>query len=224
MPASQAAYQFDKKTYAVPFDIGMVGFWYNKALFKRAKIDTPPTTWSGYLDAIRALKSAGITPIALAGKEKWPGMYYWAYLSMRVAGLEAMQKAATDADFTGEGFVTAGQHLKDLVALEPFQKGFLGGAYSDPNGEAALMGNGKAAMELMGQWAPIVEKDSGKGLGADLGFFSFPAVEGERARSPRCSAGAAATRSARARRTRRWSSSSSSPRRSSPRSSSRRPA
>ncbi|MFF7596248.1 extracellular solute-binding protein [Streptomyces mirabilis] len=178
VPAAMSAYQFDSKTYAVPFDIGMVGFWYNKALFKKAKITTPPTTWSGYLDAVKALKSAGITPIALAGKEKWPGMYYWAYLSMRVAGLEAMQKAATDADFTGAGFVTAGQHLKDLVALEPFQKGFLGAAYSEPNGEAATMGNGKAAMELMGQWAPSVEKSSGKGLGADLGFFSFPSVEG----------------------------------------------
>jgi raffinose/stachyose/melibiose transport system substrate-binding protein len=178
VPAALAAYKFDDKSYAVPFDIGMVGFWYNKALFKQAKIDTPPTTWSGYLDAVKALKSAGITPIALAGKEKWPGMYYWAYLSMRVAGLEAMQKAATDADFTGDGFVKAGRHLKDLVALQPFQKGFLGAAYSEPNGEAATMGNGKAAMELMGQWAPVVEKSSGKGLGTDLGFFSFPAVEG----------------------------------------------
>ncbi|MFD9326618.1 extracellular solute-binding protein [Streptomyces sp. NPDC060065] len=178
VPAALAAYEFEDRSYAVPFDIGMVGFWYNKALFKKAKIDSPPTTWSGYLDAVQALKGAGITPIALAGKEKWPGMYYWAYLSMRVAGLEAMQKAATEADFTGEGFVTAGQHLKDLVALEPFQKGFLGAAYSTPSGEAALMGNGKAAMELMGQWAPVVQGDAGKGIGEDLGFFSFPAVEG----------------------------------------------
>ncbi len=178
LPAALAAYRFDDKTYAVPFDIGMVGFWYNKALFAKAKIATPPTTWSAYLDAVQALKSAGITPIALAGKEKWPGMYYWAYLAMRVAGLDAMQKAATDADFTGEGFVKAGEHLKDLVALEPFQKGFLGAAYSTPNGEAAAMGNGKAAMELMGQWAPVVEGDAGKGIGKDLGFFSFPAVEG----------------------------------------------
>jgi raffinose/stachyose/melibiose transport system substrate-binding protein len=178
LPAALAAYRFDSKAYAVPFDIGMVGFWYNKALFKKAKIDTPPTTWAGYLDAVKALKKAGVTPIALAGKEKWPGMYFWAYLSMRVAGLDAMQKAATDADFTGDGFVKAGQHLKDLVALDPFQKGFLGAAYSLPNGEAATMGNGKAAMELMGQWAPSVEKSSGKGIGDDLGFFSFPAVEG----------------------------------------------
>jgi raffinose/stachyose/melibiose transport system substrate-binding protein len=178
MPASMAAYRFEDRTYAVPFDIGMVGFWYNKALFKKAGIESPPTTWSAYLDAVQALKDEGITPIGLAGKEKWPGMYYWAYLSMRIAGLEAMQKAAEDKDFTGEGFVKAGERLKELIALKPFQKGFLGAAYSTPGGEAAAVGNGKAAMELMGQWAPVVQADAGKGLGKDLGFFQFPSVEG----------------------------------------------
>jgi raffinose/stachyose/melibiose transport system substrate-binding protein len=64
------------------------------------------------------------------------------------------------------------------VDLRPFQKGFLGAAYSTPTGQAASVGNGRAAMELMGQWAPVVEADAGKGLGADLGFFPFPAVEG----------------------------------------------
>jgi raffinose/stachyose/melibiose transport system substrate-binding protein len=34
-------------------------------------------------------------------------------------------------------------------------------------------------MELMGQWAPTVEKDaSGKGIGDDQGWFPFPAVDG----------------------------------------------
>jgi raffinose/stachyose/melibiose transport system substrate-binding protein len=64
------------------------------------------------------------------------------------------------------------------MALEPFQEGFLGQGYGD---QAALVGNGTAAMELMGQWGPAVEKDnseSGEGLGDKLGFFPFPAVEG----------------------------------------------
>ncbi|GGS22540.1 ABC transporter substrate-binding protein [Streptomyces aureoverticillatus] len=178
VPASVKPYQFDGKTYAVPVDIGAVGFWYNKALFAKAGIKAPPATWADYLDTVKKLKSAGITPIALAGKEKWPGMYYWAYLAMRVTGVDGMQKAADAKDFTGDDFVKAGEHLKELVALEPFQKGFLGAAYSTPNGEAALMGNGKAAMELMGQWAPVVQADSGKGIGKDLGFFPFPAVAG----------------------------------------------
>ncbi|HEY8979968.1 MAG TPA: extracellular solute-binding protein [Streptomyces sp.] len=178
LPVAKAAYQIDDKLYGIPFDIGMVGFWYNKALFKKAGIAAPPTTWTGFLDAVRKLKAAGITPLALAGKEAWTGMFYWAYLAMRTAGLPALQKASTDKDFTGEGFVQAGQHLQQLVDLQPFQKGFLGAAYSSPTGQAAAVGNAKAAMELMGQWAPTTEADAGKGIGADLGFFPFPAVEG----------------------------------------------
>ncbi|MGV9881044.1 extracellular solute-binding protein [Streptomyces sp. NPDC003006] len=176
--ASLQPYQVDGETYAVPFEIGAVGFWYNKALFARAGVKTPPATWADYLDAVKKLKSADITPIALAGKEKWPGMYYWAYLSLRIAGVEGMRKAADTEDFTGDDFVKAGEHLEELVALQPFQKGHLGAAYSTPNGEAATMGNGKAAMELMGQWAPVAQADAGKGIGKDLGFFPFPAVAG----------------------------------------------
>ncbi|MFI8228129.1 extracellular solute-binding protein [Streptomyces sp. NPDC085900] len=178
LSVAKQAYILGDKVYGIPFDIGMIGFWYNKALFKQAGITAPPTTWSGFLDAVKKLKAKNITPIALAGKEKWPGMYYWAYLAMRTAGIDALKKANDDKDFTAPGLVQAGQHLQDLVKLQPFQKGFLGAAYSTPTGQAATMGNGKAAMELMGQWAPVVEADSGKGLGSDLGFFPFPAVEG----------------------------------------------
>ncbi|MFJ8587336.1 extracellular solute-binding protein [Streptomyces sp. NPDC093595] len=177
-PISLQAYQFDGRTYGVPYDIGMVGFWYNKKLFAQAGIAAPPTTWAGLLEDVRKLKAAGTTPIALAGKEKWPGHYYWAYLAMRVAGLPALQQAATAKDFTGAGFVQAGAHLKELVDLQPFQTAFLGAGYATPGGQAATMGNGKAAMELMGQWGPSVQKDAGAGLGADLGFFPFPTVDG----------------------------------------------
>ncbi|MEV8626130.1 extracellular solute-binding protein [Streptomyces sp. NBC_01268] len=177
-PVSLQAYQIEGRTYGVPYDIGMVGFWYNKKLFARAGITAPPATWGEFLDVVRRLKTAGVTPIALAGKEKWPGHYYWAYLAMRVAGLPALQQAATGKNFDGAGFVQAGTHLKELVDLRPFQAGFLGAGYATPGGQAATMGNGKAAMELMGQWGPSVQKDAGADLGADLGFFPFPTVDG----------------------------------------------
>ncbi|MFD0855638.1 extracellular solute-binding protein, partial [Actinomadura adrarensis] len=159
-PLALQPYKFDNKTYGVPYDTGLVGFWYNKALFEQAEIESPPTTWSQYLDAIRKLKSANITPIALAGKEKWPGMYYWAYLAMRIGGVDAFKQAEASKDFNGPVFVQAGQRLKELVDLQPFQQGFLGADYPSPTGQAATMGNGKAAMELMGQWAPSVEADA----------------------------------------------------------------
>lgn len=178
---SVGPYQFDGKIYAVPVDQGMIGFWYNKKLFAAAGITAPPATWSEYLDAVRKLKAKNITPIALAGKEKWPGHYYWAYLAMRIGGLEALQQAGASKDFNTPDFIGAGARLKELVDLQPFQNGFLGAGYGDADGQGAAMGNGKAAMELMGQWAPTVQKDASgndQGLGADLDFFPFPAVEG----------------------------------------------
>ncbi|MEU6778395.1 extracellular solute-binding protein [Nonomuraea angiospora] len=177
-PAALSAYQIDGKTYGLPTDIGLVGFWYNKKLFAKAGVTQPPATWSAFLEDVKKLKAAGVTPIALAGKEKWPGHYYWAYLAMRIAGLDALKQAAVDHDFTKPDFVAAGQQVKALADLQPFQKGFLGAGYGTPDGQAATVANGKAAMELMGQWAPAVQKDAGKGLGDDLGFFPFPAVDG----------------------------------------------
>ncbi len=62
---------------------------------------------------------------------------------MRVGGLDGMQKAVTTGDWTDPCFVEAGEHFKELVDLQPFQKGFL--RRRDGAGRAAAaMGNGKA--------------------------------------------------------------------------------
>ncbi|MDR7280792.1 extracellular solute-binding protein [Catenuloplanes atrovinosus] len=185
IPAALDAYTIDGKVYGSAVDTGMVGFWYNKELFARAGVTAPPDTWAGLLDVVRRLKAANVTPIALAGKEKWPGHYYWSYLALRIGGLDLMRQAGDDKDFSRPDFVAAGARLSELVALQPFQTGFLAAGYSTADGQAATMGNGKAAMELMGQWAPTVQNDNSvgrKGLGDRLGFFPFPAVEGGKGR------------------------------------------
>jgi len=172
-------YSYKGKNYGVPWDMGMIGWWYNKALFTQAGIANPPTTWTELLDDVKALKAAGITPIALGEGDKWPGMHMWAYLVTRIGGKANFEGALLrTGSFTDPPFVEAGKKLQELMALEPFQDGFLGATYGD---EATVMGNGKAAMELMGQWAPAVEKDNSPdklGIGDNLGFFPFPAVEG----------------------------------------------
>ncbi|HYF65517.1 MAG TPA: extracellular solute-binding protein, partial [Herpetosiphonaceae bacterium] len=96
------------------------------------------------------------------------------------AGGEKAFLAAYDrsGSFADAPFVEAGTRLKELIDLEPFQEGYLGLGYAD---QAGLMGNGQAAMELMGQWAPPNQADnstSGDGLGDALGWFPFPALPG----------------------------------------------
>ena len=178
-PGALGVYAYKGKNYGVPWDMGMIGFWYNKDLFSKAGIAAPPKTWTELQDDVKKLKAAGTTPIAVGMGDKWPGMHMWAYLVTRLGGKANFEGALLrTGSFTDAPFVDAGKKLNELIALEPFQDGFLGATYGD---EATAMGNGKAAMELMGQWAPAVEKDNSadkKGIGDKLGWFPFPMVEG----------------------------------------------
>jgi len=178
-PGPLSLYTFDGKTYGVPWVAGMVGFWYNKALFKQAGIDAPPATWTDFLADVKALKAANITPIALGEKEKWPGHFYWVYMVTRIGGKAAFDKAYNrEGTFADQPFIDAGTKLKELIDLQPFQNGFLGAGYAD---HQAVMANGKAAMELMGQWAPGANRGSAEDVkiyNETLGWFPFPSIEG----------------------------------------------
>jgi raffinose/stachyose/melibiose transport system substrate-binding protein len=177
-PGAMSIYNYNGKQYGVPWDMGMIGFWYNKKLFEQAGITTPPATWDEYLADVQKLKDAGIEPLAIAGKDKWPSMHLWTYLVLRTGGGEALSQMIQSGDWNTETCTKAGAEVQKLNALEPYQAGYKSADY---NAEAAAVGNGKAAMELMGQWAPSVQMDQSadkKGLGEDLGWFAFPTVAG----------------------------------------------
>ena len=177
-PGAMSIYAYNGKQYGVPWDMGMIGFWYNKALFEQAGITAPPATWDEYLAAVEKLRAAGIDPLAIAGKDKWPSMHLWTYLVLRTGGGDALSEMIQSGNWNTEACTKAGEEVLKLNALDPYQAGYKSADY---NAEAASVGNGKAAMELMGQWAPSVQADQSadkKGLGEDLGWFAFPTVAG----------------------------------------------
>jgi raffinose/stachyose/melibiose transport system substrate-binding protein len=174
-------YQVDGKQYGIPFDLGLVGFWYNTKSFADAGITTLPTTWDEFLADVQTLKSKGITPIAMAGKDTWTGAFYWAYLAVRNCGKDGMDKAVTTGDWSDPCFVKAGEQFKQLIDLEPFQEGFLAAPWDGAGSSAAAMATYNGAIQLMGQWLPgTVNANSGgaRPMGEGLGWFPFPAVEG----------------------------------------------
>lgn len=178
-------YQVDGVQYGVPYNIGMVGFWYNKGLFEQAGIDAPPTTWDELLEDVQALKDADITPIAVGAGDKWPAHFWYSYLMVRLGGAAAMEEIAATNDFSVPAVIQAGEMVQELVALEPFQPGFLAAPWDAPDGESGTMALEGAAMDLMGQWAPGafrtqagVDTTAGEELPWEIGWFPFPAVEG----------------------------------------------
>jgi raffinose/stachyose/melibiose transport system substrate-binding protein len=174
-------YEVDGKNYGVPFDLGLVGFWYNTKSFTDAGITTLPATWDDFLTTVQTLKSKGITPVALAGKDTWTGAFYWAYLAVRECGKAGMDKAVVSGDWSDPCFVKAGQDFQQLIDLKPFQEGFLAAPWDGAGSGAAAMATYNGAIQLMGQWLPgTVNANSGgtRAMGEGLGWFPFPAVSG----------------------------------------------
>ena len=179
-PGAVGLYNVDGKQYGIPFNLGMVGFWYNKDLFAQAGIEEPPATWDEFLDVVQQLKDAGITPIAVGAGDKWPAHFYYSYLMVRLGGEDVMNAIAADGNFNVPEVIAAGDELKRLIDMEPFQPGFLAATW-EPD-ESGAIANGLAAMDLMGQWAPGAFRTAAgvpEGeLPFELGWFPFPMVDG----------------------------------------------
>ncbi|AYG67811.1 MULTISPECIES: extracellular solute-binding protein [unclassified Rhizobium] len=173
---------FDNKISAVPYKLGTVSFFYNKALFAKAGVDANAIkSWDDYLAAVKKIKAAGIAPIAGGGGEKWPIHFYWSYLVMRDGGQQVFNNAKNGKGngFNDPAIIKAGEQLAELGKLEPFQAGYLGTTWPQALG---VFGDGKAAM-ILGFENTVANQrtNSGdaKGLANDnIGRFAFPAVTG----------------------------------------------
>ena len=175
---------FNGKVWAAPVQSGVVSFFYNKALFKKAGVDAASIkTWDDFLAAVKKIKAAGIVPIALGGGDKWPVHFYWSYLAMREAGKAGFEAAKNgeNGGFAGEAFVKAGEKLRELGKLEPFQDGYLGANWNDTQ---ATFADGRAAILLGFEFTATPSQQAtnatdGKGLPEDqIGRFPFPVVTG----------------------------------------------
>ena len=134
-------------------------------------------------------------------------MHLWTYLVLRTAAATPSAEMIQSGNWNTDACTKAGEAVVALNATRPVSRPATSRrVYND---EAASVGNGKAAMELMGQWAPAVQKDQSvgkKGLGDKLGWFPFPTSPAAPAPRPTASAAATASPSARTRRPRRSTS------------------
>lgn len=175
LPGGLETFEYDGKNYGIPVLFSGVSLWYNKKIFEENGL-TPPSTFNELLDVVDKLNEKNITPIAVAGKERWPVLHWYAYLAQRIGGTEPFEKAkAGEADFTQESFVEAGELLKKLaVDHKGFVNGFLGLDYAAAE---SLFMNERAAMYLQGEWAMEAFLEDPE-FAENVGFVAFPAVEG----------------------------------------------
>ena len=174
-----AVQQVNGVQYGVPMNIAPGGVFYSKDLFAQAGITETPTTMEEFEQVVTQLKDAGITPIAVGAKDAWPAAHWWYWFALRECSNDTFKDAAKSKEFDDQCWVQAGQDLQDLADMNPFNEGFLTtSAVKGANSASALLGNHKAAMELMGSWEPMNMQDLVEGgVMEDMGFFAFPSVE-----------------------------------------------
>jgi raffinose/stachyose/melibiose transport system substrate-binding protein len=176
-----AQWQVTGKQYGVPYDLHVVGFWYRKDLFAKAGISAPPTTIAQLESDDAKLKAAGIAPIAIGSKDRWPDAFYWEYFAIRECPQSVVQSAMSSVSLGNSCFAKATTDLTNFMQTNPFQTGFLGTpAQVGAGSSAGLVASGKAAMELQGDWDPGVMQGlvTNSKLSSQLGWFPFPAVSG----------------------------------------------
>ena len=176
-----AGWQVNGKQYGIPYDQHVVGFWYRKDLFAKAGITSPPTTIAQLESDDAKLKAAGITPISLGGGSRWPDAFYWEYFAVRECSESVLQSAIKSINMTAPCFSQATKDLTAFMATNPFQGGFNATqAQTGAASSAGLLANGKAAMELQGDWETSVVPalTSNGNIISELGWFPFPQVPG----------------------------------------------
>ncbi|MET1051619.1 MAG: extracellular solute-binding protein [Mycetocola sp.] len=154
-------------------------FWFNTDLFEQAGV-TPPTTLDELVDTCGALKDAGITPIAVNGKDLWPLYRYLAMPTFRETGNEFLDQLKVGEESMGsETGSAAAEFLQSMGGC--FQEGF---STSDYTTAVNLFTSGDAAMLYMGTWELPSFLDEDKNLKPNISYFTMPATGADDATPP----------------------------------------
>lgn len=160
---------------AVPVNIHRVNWlWINPEVFKKAGIDKAPTTLEEFYAAGDKLKAKGFIALAHGG-QPWQDSTVFEALVLSVMGADGYQKAFVDLDdktLTGPEMVKVFTEFKKVATyMDPNRAG------RDWNVAAADVINGKAGMQIMGDWAKSEWTAAKKVAGKDYQCVAFPGTE-----------------------------------------------
>lgn len=168
--------QYDGHYVAVPVNIHRVNWlWINPKVFEKAGIDKAPTTLEELYAAGDKLKAAGFVPLAHGG-QPWQDSTIFEALVLGIMGADGYHKAFVEND---EATLTSPQMTEVFTALKKLA------SYMDDNRAGrdwnlatAQVIDGKAGMQIMGDWAKSEWTAAGKVAGEDYQCVPMPGTAG----------------------------------------------
>ena len=161
----------DGKWVSAPVNVHSTNWvWANKAVLDANGIAVP-TTWGEFTAALEKLKAAGVTPIAHGG-QAWQEATVFDAVAMSVLGPDGYKAAFIDLNedtLGSDGMKEAFDRM--AVIRSNVDDNFSG---RDWNLATAMVINGEAGFQMMGDWAKGEFLNAGKVPGEDFLCFRFP--------------------------------------------------
>jgi glucose/mannose transport system substrate-binding protein len=173
--ALQAFSKYDGHWVAAPVNVHSTNWvWANKAVMDELGI-AEPTTWDEFVAALQTVKDSGRTALAHGG-QAWQEATMFDGVVLSVGGPELYKAAFIDLDpaaLGGEQMVEAFNRMATL-------RGFVDDNFSgrDWNLASAMVINGEAGFQIMGDWAKGEFINAGKVPGVDFACFRVPGTAG----------------------------------------------
>lgn len=153
--------------YGAPMNVHMqTWIWYSKAAFARAGIRSEPRTMDELFAALDKLKAAGLIPLAHGG-QGWQEMVLFSMVLANQGGRDLYLRVLRDRDPDAIRSAAFRRVLETYKRL---------GSYVDPaspgrnwNDATALVIQGKAGIQIMGDWAKGEFSAAGQQPGREYG-------------------------------------------------------
>ncbi len=169
--ALQAFARHDGKWISAPVNVHSTNWvWANKAVLDANEIAVP-TTWEEFTAAVEKLAAAGITPIAQGG-EAWQEATVFDAVAMSAGGPAFYKAAFIDLDEEALGSDTMMEAFDRMAFIRSHvDENFSGRSW---NLATAMVINGEAGFQMMGDWAKGEFLNAGQTPGEDFLCFRFP--------------------------------------------------
>lgn len=150
--------------------------WVNIALMRQTGRTQPPKSWDDFFQLCDALKAQGITPIAHS-EESWQIATLFEAVALGVGGAEWYKSAFCQRNQQALQGAEMQRSLGYLRRLKPYcSEDHVGRDWSLVTADIV---NGRAAMQLMGDWVKGELDTAAKKLGQDYWFWPAPGQHGE---------------------------------------------
>lgn len=113
------------KLSGIPIHLNVLGIWYPKAVFDKAKL-APPKTFDEFESQLQTLKASGVTPLEFGSKGGWHTMRLTEALLEHFAGPELHDKLTSlQASWNDPAVVKTFEKLKEYTDKGYFPKGYV---------------------------------------------------------------------------------------------------